>query len=585
MTEKFLNRWIGLAASLIMALSAGSVYAFGEFSEAVKSELGYKQTQLNLVGSLGSFGMYTVFFAGLYYDSHTARKTAIFGSAMVFVGYFFMWLFTTKALPSTTLVMGLFYGLALHGSSWLQTASTATAIKNFPAENRGQVVGLTKGFFGLCSSVISQLYVAFFRPDAVKFLFFLSIFLPTLGIFCLLFLDHMPIALKNSPVKPPGFLPWNSITIFMGVSLATINILQSSYSQNELLINFGTTIVLGCLSLVIFLPLIGKYGPIFVKPSRLSFHETVTTSNPIFSVLKSERKPSEDSNDEDSIKLALPRLRDMEWHVTVKTAEFWLLFVAFACGSGCGLTIIHNISQITLSLHGPPDDGNIPSNTTLAINTIHSGEFAGFAGRVLDQDASTYKDSLISLIATFNLLGRVIGGLFSDKLSYRFPRPMFLIFFLICMSISQAIFSMVDYDTLFIAVSIVGFSYGGIFAVTATLVVDLFGAKYFGSNYGMADLAPFVGDLILSTGVAGWVYEANIEKDATDNKCYGQKCYYVTFLVLCSVSTCGIIFAYILLNQTRHLFCLYKPGQGEGFTNVVDEEDQPSDNSYGTAYK
>jgi hypothetical protein len=64
-------------------------------------------------------------------------------------------------------------------------AAVATGIRNFP-HDRGLVLGLLKSLFGLSASLFTLYYTYIFSPDAVSFLRFLAIVLPSVPFLCAL---------------------------------------------------------------------------------------------------------------------------------------------------------------------------------------------------------------------------------------------------------------------------------------------------------------------------------------------------------------------------------------------------------------
>jgi len=54
-----MDRWVSLGAGLIVESVAGSPYGFGVWEAALKAQLGYTQSEIETVGSVGNFGQYT----------------------------------------------------------------------------------------------------------------------------------------------------------------------------------------------------------------------------------------------------------------------------------------------------------------------------------------------------------------------------------------------------------------------------------------------------------------------------------------------------------------------------------------------
>ena len=65
----FFSKWLTYSAACLMMLSAGLAYTFSVWSDAIKNEFGYSQTELAGIGTAGNIGGYLAVFSGLFYDS------------------------------------------------------------------------------------------------------------------------------------------------------------------------------------------------------------------------------------------------------------------------------------------------------------------------------------------------------------------------------------------------------------------------------------------------------------------------------------------------------------------------------------
>ena len=76
------KRWTNLAASLLIILAGGTVYASGAYSEALKRKLHLTQAQLELAALCGNLGNY-LGTAGFFYDRYGAVASAKFGATLI----------------------------------------------------------------------------------------------------------------------------------------------------------------------------------------------------------------------------------------------------------------------------------------------------------------------------------------------------------------------------------------------------------------------------------------------------------------------------------------------------------------------
>ena len=57
-----------------------------------------------------------------------------------------------------------------NGETNFNTISLVSCMQNFP-KNRGPIVGILKGFTGLCGAILTQYYATLFAPDQASFIF------------------------------------------------------------------------------------------------------------------------------------------------------------------------------------------------------------------------------------------------------------------------------------------------------------------------------------------------------------------------------------------------------------------------------
>jgi hypothetical protein len=84
------------------------------------------------------------------------------------------------------------------------------------------------------------------------------------------------------------------------------------------------------------------------------------------------------------------------------------------------------------------------------------------------------------------------------------------------------------------------------------LVHELWGKKYWGSNFAAMGLAPAAGSYLLSTLMAGRLYEQHIKGSGT--QCYGRECYSITFFITAAICAFGTVVGFILLLRTRSIY-------------------------------
>jgi len=200
--------------------------------------------------------------------------------------------------------------------------------------------------------------------------------------------------------------------------------------------------------------------------------------------------------------------------------NFWLLFLAMACGMGSGLATVNNISQIGGSL--------------------------GYTSK----ETST----LVSLWSIWNFSGRFGAGFISDHfLRLRgVGRPFFIGTTLLIMSAGHAIISSGLPASLYIGSVLVGLCYGCQWALMPSITSEIFGLNHFGTIFNMVAVASPVGSYILSVRVVGYIYDMESPRD--EHACHGKHCFALSFMIMACVCLFGSAVAFVLYIRTRKFY-------------------------------
>ena len=140
--------------------------------------------------------------------------------------------------------------------------------------------------------------------------------------------------------------------------------------------------------------------------------------------------------------------RDYDWNEMLKTPQFYLLWIMFACGSFAGLMIIAHMARIA---------GN-------QLPTINLGFI------------------LVALLAIGNAGGRILAGVVSDRMGR--TQTMFLVY----MAQAIVMFFFSDFTTiplLILGSILVGAFYGANLSLFPSTTADYYGTKNLGVNYGL----------------------------------------------------------------------------------------------------
>jgi len=171
---------------------------------------------------------------------------------------------------------------------------------------------------------------------------------------------------------------------------------------------------------------------------------------------------------------------ECEWREMLRRPQFYMLFTTFMCSAMAGLMVIGCIRLF-----------GIDALRHAGLSEAAAGATAGTA---------------MALYAILNGLGRIAWGGVSDKLGRRTS------IFLMCLMQSIVMFAFFYMGksevTLIIGASIIGFNFGGNFALFPAAVADLFGDRNVSTNYPLVFLAYGL------AGILGPVLAGRLSDDA-----------------------------------------------------------------------
>ena len=176
--------------------------------------------------------------------------------------------------------------------------------------------------------------------------------------------------------------------------------------------------------------------------------------------------------------------RDSGWQDTLKRPAFYVLWLMFFSASTAGLMVIGILAPFVRE------------------QVLKGGVDALQAGAV--------GATAVGVLAIFNAAGRVVWGVLSDKIGRTLS---FILIFVAQGAVMFVLASLKGATALYVAAGLVGFNYGGIFALLPSATADMFGSKNLGANYGW---------VFTSYGIAGIVGVAagNVAKEQTGDYRY-----------------------------------------------------------------
>jgi len=181
----------------------------------------------------------------------------------------------------------------------------------------------------------------------------------------------------------------------------------------------------------------------------------------------------------------------------VKTPQYYMIFITFVFSALAGLMVIYCIKLF-----------GIDALTYTKLGTLDPGT-EGFAETFAW--ASATAGTAMAVYAILNGLGRIVWGMVSDYIGRRTS--------IILMTLLQGIIMLSFFYLggtawgLIIAAAIIGFNFGGNFALFPAITADFFGNKTVGRNYGLVFFAYGIAG-ILGPQIAGYFKDA--AKGASD---------------------------------------------------------------------
>ncbi|KAH9599650.1 Nodulin-like [Trypanosoma melophagium] len=247
------RRWFfQFFVTILICINNGACFCFGIFSPYIKQgAFKYNQSQVNAVSTVGVILSYFSLPTGFLYDTKGPKATLLVGTVLNFVGWLGMFLMFINVdhplLGTSIFVMCLFYGISQFSASFYETGSVLTNLDAFSCY-KGRVILIQKTFMGLGSSVIVQIYIAFFETrfsGIGPFFLFLMIYSLTVGVLGTLFVR----------------LPTES-TQCLGLNVPDQDVVQSGGGEPRLFkapFNVGTVILFMCILYILGMTLFENY--------------------------------------------------------------------------------------------------------------------------------------------------------------------------------------------------------------------------------------------------------------------------------------------------------------------------------------
>ncbi|CAL4927195.1 unnamed protein product [Urochloa decumbens] len=551
------GRWFTLFACLMILSASGATYAFGIYSRALRSSLGYDQRAVATLAFFKDLGSNVGVPAGLLSEVAPPWAVLAAGAAMNLAGYLMVYLSLAGRVARPPLWLMCAYVCAgANSQAFAGTGALVTCVRNFP-ETRGAVLGLLKGYVGLSSAVLAQLYLALYGGGDARSLVLLIAWLP--AAVSVAFLATVRVLPRQATRGGGGgsgdvffCLLYISVALAAYILVMIVVQRQASFSRGAYAASAAGLLVL------LFLPLavvvrqeyrIKKESEESLRssaPTTVTVVEKTAAASPIseseppppaLPASTGTRPPSSSCSRLGAfLRHAFsPPAHGEDYSIpqALVSVDMLILFAAIACGAGGTLTAIDNMGQIGQSLGYPPE-------------TV---------------------DAFVSLISVWNYAGRVAAGYASESLlaRYGFPRPLALTVVLAASCAGHLLIATgAPGGALYAASVLVGFCFGAQWPLLYAVISELFGLKRYATLYNLGAVASPVGAYVLNVRVAGRLYDAEAARQhggalpaaagGGDKTCVGVECFRSSFLIITAATAAGALVSLVLVWRTREFY-------------------------------
>ena len=533
--NKFSNRWIVLGISSLISSCCGVNYAWGIYSETLKSRLQYSQATLITLSFWGNVGQFFTPPAGIVYDSVGGRGTLLLGLLLGTTGYTLMYLGVSGQIDVSFTALCSFYCLGSAMQSFYDTSSLFTNTKNFPIDVNS-IIGFTKAWNGIGASLFSTAYIGYVQPDHLTFIKIIPIVSSIVGVVGLITLQiDTRVYSVDASVTSSFIKKLLSSQMVLVAAVAAFALVNANEDMSQGILSLVTTIIMIMLSCFVVLPAILNVGGV----SDLFVNIEVASPHGCSVYTASRDCLSEDCNDEtDALILPGSHIRPTNegdddvagdvieeecWYESLKTLDFWIIFIVVAIAAGSGLTVINNIAQI------------------LSSKDYKNGVSTG----------NTNSASFVALLSAANCAGRILVGYVCDKTGNKLSIVVIgFVLMLIIQAIAILILSSTGVSFAYLACVLSGLAYGSLWALVPTAARLLWSQKRFATNYNFISIATILGNYILSVKVTAGYYDCKLLPGEYICK-EGETCFKVALRVVAIVCASATLLPPIILRNHK----------------------------------
>lgn len=595
-------RIVSLIGAAVVALSAGSNYAFSSFAPQMQENLHLTSTQINLIGLFGNMGVYLSGPVwGTWVDQHGPRLALCLAACLVAIGYGGLSYFAPGSLHqdngasslqdspssvSATFVVPLLFALSTGvANSGALAASMNAQAKSWGGNRRGTATGIVLAGFGLSAAFYSTISSTFFADDprnylrciaTISFLAFVS------GTFVIRINPpvhhhhhhhhHRPhLGHSQHGIQGDRPLPERVRTLSSAQSRSRSRSLSRPYTRRRTTSEVSAMPWSGVSAASATgsssesdeetsaapahdVEAVGGYGAVGDRPAG----HALPASHTAHTLPRGEHLPP-------------PQALDISGWNLLRDYDFWLLFALMAIVSGAGLLLINNVGTITRTLyrsglkHPKAQVLRAETETDWAV-PLAEDAVAALTGAFVPLNKSRkskraaevhrLQAQQVSAISLGNAIGRIAIGILADlAVSLAGGQEEIRVWLLapVCvMAVASQAFAAypgaVGTVPALLVLSIsTGLMYGTLFGICPSLNLEFFGLANFSANWGILSLAPVVAGNTFNL-IFGAVFDSHVRQSPGAHECLqGEECYRTTFVITayCAIAACGLAAALI----------------------------------------
>ncbi|KAF9638099.1 Major facilitator superfamily [Lasiodiplodia theobromae] len=491
------TRILSTVAAVVIALAAGTNYAYSAWAPQFADRLRLTTTQSNLIGAAGNIGMYaTGIPVGMLVDSKGPRPAAFLGAVLLILGYYPL----QKAYDHgpgymSVTTMSFLSFLTGVGSSSASGAGLKTAALSWP-HHRGTATAFPLSAFGLSAFFFTGISRIAFPGDTSSFLLLLS-FATFAMVFVGAFFLRIVSGSASYSALPVSEARPEQHHLHRTKSRSSVSSNKSYYEDAE--------------------------NEVPDAPNNEASESSSLISEP-----GDIPPPKTTSHDDDGHHSHRPDISGIR---LIRTLECWQLFTVLGLLTGIGLMTINNIGHDAQALWSHYDDSV-------------SKEFIG--AQQLAQ---------VSIISIGSFLGRLASGIGSDGLVKKLNMSRFW-----CLVVSALIFTLAQFAAmkvenpthLWIVSGLTGLGYGALFGVFPSIVADAFGVHVMTQNWGFMTLSPVISGNVFNLCYGSIFDSHSTPIDGGDRECTeGLTCYRSAYGITFVSSIIGVCLIFWTMSHER----------------------------------